>query len=122
MKTYFSNLNQIANLFSTKLLITNRNYYRMNATSLNSIKQVINYLDSLDWIEAAKLIIDNKHYTLEGKNQIDPVVDHRPIGLRATGLLKNRMNRNRTIMDFLETLTTNIDFIFKVLYSSVLRN
>ena len=94
---YFSILNQIANLFSTKLLITNRNYYRINATSLNSIKQVINYLeqfnlrsskylDSLDWIEAAKIIIDDKHYTLEGKNQID--------------LLKNRMNRNRTIMDW----------------------
>ena len=30
---YFSILNQIANLFSTKLLITNRNYYRINATS-----------------------------------------------------------------------------------------
>lgn len=69
----------------------------MNATSLNSIKQVINYLeqfnlrsskylDSLDWIEAAKIIIDNKHYTLEGKNPID--------------LLKNIMNRNRTIMDW----------------------
>jgi len=66
-------------------------------TSWNSIKQVINYLeqfnlrsskylDSLDWIEAAKIIIDDKHYTLEGKNQID--------------LLKNRMNRNRTIMDW----------------------
>ncbi len=73
---YFTILNQIANLFSTKLLITNRNYYRINATSLNSIKQVINYfkqfnlrsskyLDSLDWIEAAKLIIDDKHFTLE---------------------------------------------------------
>jgi len=94
---YFTILNQIANLFSTKLLITNRNYYRINATSLNSIKQVMNYLvqfnlrsskylDCLDWIEAAKIIIDNKHYTLEGKNQID--------------LLKNRMNRNRTIVDW----------------------
>lgn len=30
---YFTILNQIANLFSTKLLITNRNYYRINATS-----------------------------------------------------------------------------------------
>ena len=94
---YFTILNQIANLFSTKLLITNRNYYRMNATILNSIKRVINYLeqfnlrsskylDSLDWIEAAKRIIDDKHYTLEGKNRID--------------LLKNKMNRNRTIIDW----------------------
>jgi hypothetical protein len=94
---YSSILSQIANLFSTKLLITNRNYYRLNATSLNSIKQVINYLeifnlrsskylDSLDWIEAAKIIIDDKHYTLEGKSTID--------------LLKNRMNRNRSIIDW----------------------
>jgi hypothetical protein len=30
---YFKILNQIANEFSTKLLITNRNYYRINATS-----------------------------------------------------------------------------------------
>lgn len=29
---YFTILNQIANLFSTKLLITNRNYYRINST------------------------------------------------------------------------------------------
>ena len=78
-------------------MITNRNYYRINATSLNSIKQVMNYLeklnlrsskylDSLDWVVAAKIIIDDKHYTLEGKNKID--------------LLKNRMNRNRTIIDW----------------------
>jgi hypothetical protein len=96
-ENYFTILNQIATLFSTKLLITSRNYYRINATSLNSIKQVIyylerfnlrssKYLDSLDWIEAAKLIIDDKHYTLEGKNKID--------------LLKNRMNRNRTLIDW----------------------
>lgn len=96
-ESYFTILDQIANLFSTKLLITNRNYYRLNATSLNSIKLVIiyleqfnlrgsKYLDSLDWIEAAKIIIDDKHYTLEGKNRID--------------LLKNKMNRNRTIMDW----------------------
>ncbi|BDC33821.1 hypothetical protein EMPS_mp08 (mitochondrion) [Entomortierella parvispora] len=94
---YFSILNQISNLFSTKLLITNRNYYRLNATSLNSIKLVITYLeqfnlrsskylDSLDWIEAAKIIIDDKHYTLEGKNRVD--------------LLKNKMNRNRTMIDW----------------------
>jgi LAGLIDADG endonuclease len=94
---YFSSLNQIANLLSTKLIITNRNYYRLNATSLNSIKLVIiyleqfnlrssKYLDSLDWIEAAKIILDDKHYTLEGKNRID--------------LLKNKMNRNRTIIDW----------------------
>ena len=94
---YFSILNQIADLFSTKLFITNRNYYRLNATSLNSIKLVIayleqfnlrssKYLDSLDWIEAAKIIIDDKHYTLEGKNRID--------------LLKNKMNRNRTMIDW----------------------
>lgn len=94
---YFSSLNQIVNTFSTKLLITNRNYYRINATSLNSIKLVIAYLeefnlrsskhlDSLDWIEAAKIIIDDKHYTLEGKNRID--------------LLKNKMNRNRTMVDW----------------------
>jgi len=94
---YFSSLNQIANLLSTKLLITNRNYYRLNATSLNSIKLVIayleqfnlrssKYLDSLDWMEAAKIIIDDKHYTLEGKNSID--------------LLKNKMNRNRSIIDW----------------------
>lgn len=95
-ENYFTILDQIANLFSTKLLITNRNYYRISATSLKSIKLVINYLeqfnlrsskylDSLDWIEAAKIIINNNHYTLEGKNRID--------------LLKNRMNRNRTTMD-----------------------
>src|ERR1051325_10213959 len=94
---YFTILNQIANLFSTKLLITNRNYYRINATSLNSIKQVMNYLekfhlrsskylDSLDWIVAAKIIIDDKHYTLEGKKKID--------------FFKNRMNRNRIIIDW----------------------
>jgi len=94
---YFTILDQIANLFSTKLLITNRNYYRINATSLKSINLVINYLeqfnlrgskylDSLDWIEAAKIIIDGNHYTLEGKNKID--------------LLKNRMNRNRIIMNW----------------------
>lgn len=94
---YFSSLNQIANLFSTKLLVTNRNYYRLNATSLTSIKLVIlyleqfslrgsKYLDSLDWIEAAKIIIDGKHYTLEGKKKID--------------FLKNKMNRNRTIINW----------------------
>jgi len=94
---YFTILNQIANLFSTKLLITNRNYYRINSTGWNSIKQVMNYieklnlrsskyLDSLDWIVAAKIIIDDKHYTLEGKKKID--------------LLKNRMNRNRTIINW----------------------
>ena len=84
-ESYSPILNQIADLFSTKLIITNRNYYRLNATSLIAIKQVIKYLekfnlrsskylDSLDWIEAAKLIIDNKHYTryaLEGKHKID---------------------------------------------------
>jgi len=94
---YFPILNQIANLFSTKLLITNRNYYRINSTGWNSIKQVMNYieklnlrsskyLDSLDRIVAAKIIIDDKHYTLEGKKKMD--------------LLKNRMNRNRTIINW----------------------
>ncbi len=94
---YFTILKQIANLFSTNLLITNRNYYKITATSLKSINLVIDYLeqfnlrsskylDSLDWIEAAKIIIAQHQYTLEGRNKID--------------LLKNRMNRNRTIMDW----------------------
>lgn len=96
-ENYFKILDEIANLFETKLLITNRNYYRITATSLNSISLVIKYLeqfnlrgskylDSLDWIEAVKLIIADNHYTLEGKNRID--------------LLKNRMNRNRITMDW----------------------
>lgn len=96
-ENYFKILDEIANLFDTKLLITNRNYYRITATSLKSISLVIKYLeqfnlrgskylDSLDWIEAVKLIICNNHYTLEGKNRID--------------LLKNRMNRNRINIDW----------------------
>ena len=56
------------------------------------------YLDSLDWIVAAKIIIDDKHFTLELFR----------IGITSTEkgrkkenyLLKNRMNRNRTIMDW----------------------
>lgn len=78
-------------------MITNRNYYRITATSIKSISLVIKYLeqfnlrgskylDSLDWIEAVKLIISENHYTLEGKNRID--------------YLKNRMNRNRITMDW----------------------
>lgn len=96
-ENYFKILDEIANLFDTKLLITNRNYYRITATSLKSISLVIEYLeqfnlrgskylDSLDWIEAVKLILANNHYTLEGKNKID--------------LLKNRMNRNRINIDW----------------------
>lgn len=96
-ENYFKILDGIAKLFDTKLLITNRNYYRITATSLKSISLVIKYLeqfnlrsskylDSLDWIEAVKLIIADNHYTLEGKNRID--------------LLKNRMNRNRINIDW----------------------
>lgn len=86
--SYFSIMSEIAELFETRLITTSRNYYRITATSRLSIEVLLGtprcssylekyklksskYLDSLDWIEASKVILSNKHTTEEGKQKID---------------------------------------------------
>lgn len=99
-ESYFSILNLISKFLNTNLLITNRNYYRINATSVKSITLLKNYLenyslrgskylDSLDWIETCNLIITKNHYscfTQEGKVRIE--------------FLKKRMNKGRILINW----------------------
>jgi hypothetical protein len=96
--SYFSIINEIAhllncNLLTRKQLSTGNEYYTLAATSRNSLIIIMNYfetfplfsskyLDYLDWSKAAKLILNNEHYTDANLLIIED--------------LKSKMNRGRT--------------------------
>jgi len=96
--SYFNILNKIAifllcNLLTREQSATGNTYYTLTASSLESIKVIINYfnkyplysskyLDYKDWEIIAKLRLNNEHYTEDGISKVE--------------LAKNSMNNNRT--------------------------
>ena len=94
--SYYNILKKIAtfllcNLLTRKQNLTNNTYYTLTASSLESIKIVINYfnkyplysskyLDYKDWEIVAKLRLNNEHYTENGISKVE--------------LTKNSMNNN----------------------------
>ena len=89
--SYFSVLSVIAVFLNCKLLVrkqksTGNEYYNLTASSIISIKIVLDYfsnfplfsskyLDYKDWEKIALSMLDNKHYTNEGINLTDLVRD-----------------------------------------------
>nr|YP_009327861.1 hypothetical protein [Epichloe festucae]APB96819.1 hypothetical protein [Epichloe festucae]APB96879.1 hypothetical protein [Epichloe hybrida] len=80
------------NLKTRKQISTGNEYYIIAATSKVSLYIIINYfnnfplysskyLDYLDWKKAAKLILNNQHYTEEGITEIN--------------IIRNKMNSKR---------------------------
>ena len=100
--SYYNILKKIAtfllcNLLTRKQNLTNNTYYTLTASSLESIKIVINYfnkyplysskyLDYKDWEIVAKLRLNNEHYTENGISKVE--------------LAKNSMNNNRTFFNW----------------------
>lgn len=100
--SYYDILNKIAtfllcNLLTRKQISTNNTYYTLTASSLESIKIIINYfnkyplysskyLDYKDWEIVAKLRLNNEHYTENGISKVE--------------LVKNSMNNSRTIFNW----------------------
>ena len=96
--SYFNILTVISNylhcnLLTRKQISTGNEYYILAASSRRSLTVIINYfdlftlqsskhLDYLDWSEAAKLILNDQHYSVSGIIKIDS--------------LKSKMNNNRT--------------------------
>ena len=100
--SYFDILNKIAtfllcNLLTRKQNATGNIYYTLTASSLESLKVIIDYfnkyplysskyLDYKDWEIVAKLRLNNKHYTEDGIAKVD--------------LAKNSMNNSRTFFNW----------------------
>jgi LAGLIDADG endonuclease len=100
--SYLDVLTDIANFLNCKLLTrkqksTNNEYYILTASSRQSTKNVVNYLDKYplfsskyldykDWKKVVLLILNNKHYTEEG--------------LKITDSVRNEMNRKRTYFEW----------------------
>ena len=109
--SYYNILNKIAtfllcNLLTRKQISTGNTYYTLTASSLESIKIIINYfnnyplysskyLDYKDWEIVAKLRLNNEHYTENGISKVE--------------LAKNSMNNSRTFFkwDHLNNLPKN---------------
>lgn len=109
--SYFNILNKIAtfllcNLLTRKQNATGNIYYTLTASSLESVKVIINYfnkyplysskyLDYKDWELIAKLRLNNEHYTKDGICKVE--------------LAKNSMNNSRTFFkwDHLKNLPNN---------------
>lgn len=101
-ESYEPVLTSIANFLNCSLLIKNQkstgnNYYTLAASSQNSLKVIVDYLekyplysskflDYRDWKEVVELILVNKHYTEEGISKTDSV--------------RNGMNRQRTYFNW----------------------
>lgn len=100
--SYYNVLNEIAAFLGCKLLTrkqisTNNEYYTLAASSRKSLLVIINYfemfplysskhLDYLDWSKAAKLILNDQHYTDQGIIEIDR--------------FKNNMNNQRVYFNW----------------------
>jgi LAGLIDADG endonuclease/Cytochrome C and Quinol oxidase polypeptide I len=109
--SYFYILNKIAIFLLCNLLTREQNatgniYYTLTASSLESLKVIIDYfnkyplysskyLDYKDWEIVAKLRLNNEHYTEDGISKVD--------------LAKNSMNNTRTYFnwDHLKNLPKN---------------
>lgn len=109
--SYLDILNEIATLLLCNLLTRKQNatgniYYTLTASSLDSLKVIIDYfnkyplysskyLDYKNWEIVANLRLNNEHYTEEGIAKVD--------------LAKNTMNNSRTIFnwDHLKKLPNN---------------
>jgi len=109
--SYFEILNKIAtfllcNLLTREQKATGNRYYTLTASSLESLKVIINYfnkyplysskyLDYKDWEIVAKLRLNNVHYTEDGISKVD--------------IAKNSMNNTRTYFnwDHLKNLPKN---------------
>jgi len=109
--SYFNILNKIAtfllcNLLTRKQSTTGNTYFTLTASSLESLKVIIDYfnkyplysskyLDYKDWEIVAKLRLNNEHYTKYGISKVE--------------LAKNSMNNSRTYFnwDHLKNLPNN---------------
>lgn len=109
--SYHDILNKIAtfllcNLLTRKQSSTGNTYYTLTASSLESVKVIINYfnkyplysskyLDYKDWEIVANLRLNNEHYTENGISKVE--------------LAKNSMNNSRTLFkwDHLNNLPNN---------------
>lgn len=109
--SYFEILNKIAtfllcNLLTREQKATGNTYYTLTASSLESLKVIIDYfnkyplysskyLDYKDWEIVAKLRLNNVHYTEDGISKVD--------------IAKNSMNNTRTYFnwDHLKNLPKN---------------
>lgn len=109
--SYFNILNKIAtfllcNLLTREQSATGNTYYILTASSLKSLKVIINYfnkyplysskyLDYKDWEIVAKLRLNNEHYTENGISKVE--------------LAKDSMNNSRTFFnwDHLKNLPKN---------------
>lgn len=100
--SYYDILNKIATFLLCNLLTrvqnsTGNQYYTLTASSLESLKVIINYftkyplysskyLDYKDWEIIAKLRLNNEHYTENGISKVE--------------LAKNSMNNSRTFFNW----------------------
>ena len=109
--SYFEILNKIAtfllcNLLTKEQKATGNTYYTLTASSLESLKVIIDYfnkyplysskyLDYKDWEVVAKLRLNNIHYTEDGMSKVD--------------IAKDSMNNSRTYFnwDHLKNLPKN---------------
>lgn len=109
--SYLNILNKIAtfllcNLLTREQSATGNRYYILTASSLESLKVILNYfnkyplysskyLDYKDWEIVAKLRLNNEHYTEYGISKVE--------------LAKNSMNNSRTFFkwDHLKNLPNN---------------
>lgn len=101
-ESYESVLTNVTNFFNCSLLTRNQkstgnDYYTLAASSKNSLKIIIDYLekytlfstkylDYKDWKLVVELILENKHYTKEG--------------ICKTDLVRSGMNRQRTYFNW----------------------
>ena len=110
--SYFDVLTEIAkflqcNLLTRKQISTGNQYYTLTASSRRSILMVTNYfdrfplysskyLDYLDWSNAVRLILEDKHYTESGIIKIDE--------------LKSKMNNQRNEFNWDHLIKLHITF------------